>query len=194
MRFFSAEAVYSVRDGRKCSLTRCWRQHGPNPTSKLMNDQMAGRSGLSHSAHWGAFSADWDGERLTVVPHPGDPSPSPLLGNFSAALRHKASARQCGRDPHHAAGNQWSQGIRPGRANQRYVAGSRASLRVQRPYAALSRYQARLLGWRQPVSSPSGPQPATPRLRRARDHRGSRKRLDGYGALRRHRAAGDDDA
>ena len=55
-----------------------------------MKRQNARRSGLSHSAHWGAFSASWDGKNLTVVPHPGDPSPSPLLGNLQAALRHTA--------------------------------------------------------------------------------------------------------
>lgn len=44
----------------------------------------------THSAHWGAFSARLDGQDLLVRPHPNDPDPSPLLGNFAAALRHKA--------------------------------------------------------------------------------------------------------
>src|SRR5260221_3968452 len=43
-----------------------------------------------HSAHWGAFSAGWDGGRLVVKPHPGDPDPNQLLQNFPEALRHKA--------------------------------------------------------------------------------------------------------
>jgi biotin/methionine sulfoxide reductase len=43
-----------------------------------------------HSAHCGAFSAQWDGQRLAVTPHPADPAPSPILGNFTDALRHKA--------------------------------------------------------------------------------------------------------
>lgn len=43
-----------------------------------------------HSAHWGAFSAAWDGQRLTVRPHPHDPDPNPLLQNFPDALRHRA--------------------------------------------------------------------------------------------------------
>ena len=43
-----------------------------------------------HSAHWGAFSAGWQGDRLIVKPHPDDPDPSPLLQNFPDALRHKA--------------------------------------------------------------------------------------------------------
>src|SRR5882724_9309449 len=43
-----------------------------------------------HSAHWGAFSAGWDGDRLVVKPHPGDPDPNLLLQNFPEALRHKA--------------------------------------------------------------------------------------------------------
>ena len=41
-----------------------------------------------HSSHWGAFSGAWNGETLTVTPHPGDPDPSKLLGNFENALRH----------------------------------------------------------------------------------------------------------
>jgi len=43
-----------------------------------------------HSAHWGVFSAAWDGDTLTVRPHPDDPDPNPLLQNFPAALRHRA--------------------------------------------------------------------------------------------------------
>jgi biotin/methionine sulfoxide reductase len=48
----------------------------------------------SHSAHWGAFSAQWDGATLAVAPHPQDPDPSPLLDNFATALRHKARIRK----------------------------------------------------------------------------------------------------
>src|SRR5260370_26575290 len=43
-----------------------------------------------HSAHWGACSAAWQGGRLVVKPHPGDPDPNPLLQNFPEALRHRA--------------------------------------------------------------------------------------------------------
>jgi biotin/methionine sulfoxide reductase len=43
-----------------------------------------------HSAHWGVFSAAWDGQRLSVKPHPGDPDPNPLIENFPDALRHRA--------------------------------------------------------------------------------------------------------
>ncbi len=43
-----------------------------------------------HSSHWGAFSAGMDGARLTVVPHPGDADPSPLLRNIPAAVAHPA--------------------------------------------------------------------------------------------------------
>ncbi|MGR4869259.1 molybdopterin guanine dinucleotide-containing S/N-oxide reductase [Variovorax sp. LARHSF232] len=42
-----------------------------------------------HSAHWGVFSAAWDGKTLSVKPHPGDPDPNPLIDNFPGALRHK---------------------------------------------------------------------------------------------------------
>uniref|UniRef100_UPI003F499CEA molybdopterin guanine dinucleotide-containing S/N-oxide reductase n=1 Tax=Cupriavidus necator TaxID=106590 RepID=UPI003F499CEA len=41
-----------------------------------------------HSAHWGVFSARWVNGQLTVQPHPGDPDPNPLIGNFTNALRH----------------------------------------------------------------------------------------------------------
>ena len=55
-----------------------------------MDDHAADRPALPHSAHWGAFSARWDGARVTVIPHPGDPAPSPILGNFVDSLRHRA--------------------------------------------------------------------------------------------------------
>ncbi|MGP9811024.1 molybdopterin guanine dinucleotide-containing S/N-oxide reductase [Rhodopseudomonas sp. NSM] len=44
----------------------------------------------THSSHWGAFSARWNGEVVDVAPDAGDPAPSPILGNFTDALRHKA--------------------------------------------------------------------------------------------------------
>ncbi|MET0675954.1 MAG: molybdopterin-dependent oxidoreductase, partial [Bradyrhizobium sp.] len=43
-----------------------------------------------HSAHWGAFSARWNGSSLDIVPYKGDPAPSPILQNFTTAMRHKA--------------------------------------------------------------------------------------------------------
>ncbi|MBV8525687.1 MAG: molybdopterin-dependent oxidoreductase, partial [Acetobacteraceae bacterium] len=43
-----------------------------------------------HTSHWGVFSALWRGEKLEVRPHPGDPDPSAIIGNFPAALRHPA--------------------------------------------------------------------------------------------------------
>ena len=45
---------------------------------------------VPHSAHWGAFSADWVDGELRVAPHPRDPDPSPVLQNVPAALRHPA--------------------------------------------------------------------------------------------------------
>jgi len=45
---------------------------------------------LSHAAHWGTFSARWDGEHLDIRPHPADPESSPILGNFTNVLRHRA--------------------------------------------------------------------------------------------------------
>jgi biotin/methionine sulfoxide reductase len=46
------------------------------------------------TSHWGAFGVRVapDGE-LTVVPHPADPAPSPLLGNVADALRHRTRVR-----------------------------------------------------------------------------------------------------
>jgi biotin/methionine sulfoxide reductase len=46
--------------------------------------------GTPHSAHWGSFYARWDGEQVSIAPHPEDPAPSPILGNFTNALRHRA--------------------------------------------------------------------------------------------------------
>ena len=51
-----------------------------NPTAPEM---------LSHSAHWGVFSAGWAGSRLVVRPHPADPDPNPLIDNFPDALQHR---------------------------------------------------------------------------------------------------------
>ena len=45
---------------------------------------------IPHSSHWGAFSARVENGKISVVPHPGDPDPSPLLGNIPAAIAHKA--------------------------------------------------------------------------------------------------------
>src|SRR6185503_9407931 len=44
---------------------------------------------LPHSAHWGVFSAAWDGHTLAVKPDPDDPDPNPLIDNFPDALRHR---------------------------------------------------------------------------------------------------------
>lgn len=45
---------------------------------------------LPHSAHWGAFLAQWRDGKLQVRPHPGDPDPNPLINNFPDALQHRA--------------------------------------------------------------------------------------------------------
>ncbi|KZD08549.1 molybdopterin guanine dinucleotide-containing S/N-oxide reductase [Oceanibaculum pacificum] len=55
-----------------------------------MSEHSSAKGGVPHSAHWGAFSAAWDGHTLAVTPHPSDPCPSPILDNFPQALRHKA--------------------------------------------------------------------------------------------------------
>ncbi len=55
---------------------------------------MKHRAFKPHSAHWGVFSADWNGVNLAVKPHPQDPDPNPLLDNFAGALRHRARVTQ----------------------------------------------------------------------------------------------------
>jgi biotin/methionine sulfoxide reductase len=45
---------------------------------------------LPHSSHWGAFSVLPRHGGVEIVPYPDDPDPSPLLGNISAAVAHRA--------------------------------------------------------------------------------------------------------
>src|SRR2546429_496604 len=40
------------------------------------------QGGVTHSSHFGAFRAIVEADRLRVTAHPGDPDPSPLLGNL----------------------------------------------------------------------------------------------------------------
>lgn len=47
-----------------------------------------------HLAHWGAFSARWDGQALQVRPHPGDPDPNALIDNLPQAVNHRARVTQ----------------------------------------------------------------------------------------------------
>lgn len=49
---------------------------------------------VMHSAHWGAFTARQQGDRLTIEPFHGDPDPSPLLQNFHNVLHHPARVAQ----------------------------------------------------------------------------------------------------
>lgn len=49
---------------------------------------------LSHSSHWGAFSVVRRGDDIEVIPHPDDPAPSPILGNFPGARSHRARILQ----------------------------------------------------------------------------------------------------
>ena len=49
---------------------------------------------LPHLAHWGAFSARWDGQALQVRPHPNDPDPNALIDNLPAAVQHRARVAQ----------------------------------------------------------------------------------------------------
>src|SRR5689334_15992259 len=45
---------------------------------------------IPHHSHWGAFSVRARGRDLEIVPHPGDPHPSPVLGNIPASVVHPA--------------------------------------------------------------------------------------------------------
>lgn len=45
---------------------------------------------ISHSSHWGAFSARLNDDYLQVVPHPDDPDPAPILDNIPDAPRHRS--------------------------------------------------------------------------------------------------------
>jgi biotin/methionine sulfoxide reductase len=46
---------------------------------------------VTHSSHWGAFSAETaDGRIARVIPFEGDPAPSPLLRNFEGEGLHRA--------------------------------------------------------------------------------------------------------
>jgi biotin/methionine sulfoxide reductase len=48
------------------------------------------RGSLPHSAHWGAFRVLLRDGGVEIAPYPGDPDPSPLLGNIPAAVAHRA--------------------------------------------------------------------------------------------------------
>lgn len=47
-----------------------------------------------HSSHWGAFSGRYENGTLEIRPHPGDPHPSPLLGNIPAIADSPARVRR----------------------------------------------------------------------------------------------------
>ena len=49
---------------------------------------------LPQSSHWGAFSAASTPAGIVVEPHPGDPEPSPLLGNIPDAVGHATRIAQ----------------------------------------------------------------------------------------------------
>ncbi|RII14680.1 Dimethyl sulfoxide/trimethylamine N-oxide reductase precursor [Streptomyces sp. YIM 130001] len=51
-------------------------------------------SALPTTSHWGAYRAVTTEHGVRTYPHPGDPSPSPLLGNVSGALRHPTRVRR----------------------------------------------------------------------------------------------------
>ncbi|MEA2783336.1 MAG: biotin/methionine sulfoxide reductase [Rhodospirillaceae bacterium] len=47
-----------------------------------------------HTSHWGVFSARWQDGKLDVRPHPDDPDPNGIIGNFPGAIRHRARIAQ----------------------------------------------------------------------------------------------------
>jgi biotin/methionine sulfoxide reductase len=66
----------------------------------------------THSSHWGAFSGRYQDGKLEIRPHPGDPNPSPLLGNLSAIADSPVRIRRP------AVRRGWLEGI-PGNAQTR---------------------------------------------------------------------------
>jgi len=62
--------------------------NGNEPVAPAMTAD--GDGFLPHTSHWGAFSARLRGDTLDVRPYPGDPDPNGIIGNFPAALRHRA--------------------------------------------------------------------------------------------------------
>jgi len=82
--------------------------------------------------------------------------------------------------------------VDPGRAHRGLSAQSRSALRLRRQKRGLSRYPTRLLGRRQSVPPPPGPEPVAPRMAAPRDDHCARAVVDGDGAACRYRAAGDD--
>ncbi len=47
-----------------------------------------------HTSHWGVFSARLKDGELEVRPHPDDPDPNGIIGNFPGALQHRARIAQ----------------------------------------------------------------------------------------------------
>ena len=79
----------------------------------------------------------------------------------------------------------------PGGAHRRLLLNPGGAYDFNGKRGNLSRHPAGLLGRRQSVPPPPGPQQAAPRLAEARDHRRARAVVDRDRAPRRHRAAGD---
>ncbi|WP_332303945.1 molybdopterin-dependent oxidoreductase [Rhizobium sp. GR12] len=80
----------------------------------------------THSSHWGAFSGRYNNGKLDIRPHPGDPHPSPLLGNLPAIADSAARIRRP------AIRRGWLEG-RPGNAQMR---GADEYVEVSWPQAA----------------------------------------------------------
>src|SRR3982751_2371180 len=62
------------------SVVRQWHRGGVTRSS-------TNSSPSTNSSHWGAFRVEPDG---SILPRPGDPDPSPLLGNIAGAQRHRS--------------------------------------------------------------------------------------------------------
>ena len=93
--------------------------------------------------------------------------------------------------PDPVAGHQRGPRLHPGRALHRHAAQSGRQDPVQRAGDHLSRHPPGLLGGRQSVPSPPGPQPPAHRVAQARDDRVQRAVLDAGREDGRHRAARD---
>ena len=81
--------------------------------------------------------------------------------------------------------------LHPGGGRQRHAAAPRRVVRLQRAATDLPGHPLRVLGRRQPLSSPPEPAPAAARAGPGRHRRGARPVLDRDGQTRRHRGALD---
>ena len=118
-------------------------------------------------------------------------------GGFSVGYHYSSSCAPqatsaAARRPDRRQGARQDAAAHPVRPHRRHAAQSRTGDRLQRPQDQIPGRPHDPVGRRQSVQPSPGPQPADQGVAQARGRRGSGAVLDDDGALRRHRAAGDD--